>query len=121
MHRSRPDDLGKFTVPLYAWEGEGVSEWVKDESGESACLFTLHDNLRKIGGLVPQMRLLCTLVADLSKLRTLLKKSKAANGSSYWAVNFTVAIMFGGTQLHAKLKWMEGVSTLDIVGYILVF
>jgi hypothetical protein len=61
------------------------------------------------GGLMPQMRLLCTLVADLSRLRGVLKKQKAANGTSYWAVNFTVAILFGGTQLHARLKWMEGV------------
>lgn len=68
---------------------------------------------REVGGLMPQMRLLCTLVADLSKLRGLLKKQKAPNGSAYWAVNFTVAILFGGTQLHARLKWMEGVRAIS--------
>jgi hypothetical protein len=40
----------------------------------------------------------------------MLKKKDGINGAKYWFVEFFIAIMFGGTQLQAKLKWKEGVS-----------
>ena len=60
----------------------------------------------------PNIHLLCTLVADLSRLKNLLKRRDGINGARYWVVEFVVAIMFGGTQLQAKLKWKEGVSNI---------
>lgn len=61
------------------------------------------------GALVPHMRYVCELRADLSQLRRAVTKETGPNGTEFWKVVFKVAVMFGGTRLQARLLWQEGV------------
>lgn len=56
------------------------------------------------------MRLICTLSANLSALAGGLQIKHGPHGVKFYRVDYDVCIYFGGTQLHAKLQWKEGVS-----------
>ena len=59
----------------------------------------------------PRFREVCELEADLSGLqRSLVAQRNPATGVIYYTVEFTVAILFGGTSLKAQLRWHENVS-----------
>lgn len=60
--------------------------------------------------MVPKMRHVCDLRADLSQLKDSLVKHTGPDGVEYWKVEYSVLIMFGGTQLQARLQWEDGVS-----------
>ena len=91
-------DYSFDSIPLdiYAYDGEGDTDWAEDESGN----------------LLPQIRLVCTLKADLSGLQRLLRVEKGPNGQNFWRVKYNVNVYFGGTALRARLTWYEGVSNL---------
>jgi len=57
------------------------------------------------------MRLICTLNANLSALAGALQIQTGSRGKKFYRVDYNVCIYFGGTQLRAKLQWMEKVST----------
>ncbi|KAG9048625.1 hypothetical protein FS842_000354 [Serendipita sp. 407] len=84
--------LGFTTVDVYAWDGDGEPIWLKDE----------------YGNLMPGMRHLCTIYADLSRLSSSLRIIKGENKKKYYKISFSVAIRLGGTQLEARLQWHEG-------------
>jgi hypothetical protein len=94
IYKTLDHGLGSFSVDIYAWEGEGHIDWGRDESGN----------------LLPNMRRVCTLKADLSNLQRSLKVQKGPRGQDFWRVEHSVAVLFGGTQLRARLQWYEGVS-----------
>ena len=59
----------------------------------------------------PRFREVCQLEADLSGLqRSLVAQRNPVTGMIYYTVNFTVAVLFGGTTLKAQLRWYENVS-----------
>lgn len=59
----------------------------------------------------PRFREVCRLEADLSGLkRSLVAQRNPTTGISYYTVDFTVAVLFGGTTLKARLRWFENVS-----------
>ncbi|PVF93781.1 hypothetical protein CPB86DRAFT_818517 [Serendipita vermifera] len=89
-----PEDLGDYKVDVYAWEGQGETTWLKDDRGN----------------LLSQMRLLCTIQADLNPLRPHLQTTRGPNGKTFWYTKFEVAVKFGGTRLQARLRWMEGTT-----------
>ena len=63
------------------------------------------------GDMKPRFREVCELEADLSGLqRSLVAQRNPATGVMYYTVNYTVAILFGGTTLKAQLRWLENVS-----------
>ncbi len=86
--------LGTFSLDIHACDGEGNTDWARDESGN----------------LLPNFRRVCTLAADLSGLRRFLKVQKGSEGQEFWKVSFKVKVLFGGTALKARLAWNEGVS-----------
>ncbi len=86
--------LGTFSLDIYAYDGEGDTDWAWDESGK----------------LLPNFRRVCTLAADLSGLRNFLKAHKSSKGQEFWRVDFKVNVLFGGTALKARMTWYEGVS-----------
>ncbi len=86
--------LGTFCLEIYAYEGEGDTDWARDESGN----------------LLPNIRRVCTLAADLSGLRRFLKVQRSSEGQEFWDVAFKVNVLFGGTVLMARMTWYEGVS-----------
>ena len=88
------DCLGAFSVPIYAYDGEGDPIWALDESSKR----------------MPNIRHVCTFTADLSGLKRFLKVKKTSKGQYFWRVDFKVNILFGGTALKARLTWYEGVS-----------
>ena len=88
------DGLDTFTLGIYAYDGEGDTDWVWDESRN----------------LLPNIRRVCTLAADLSGIRRFLKVQKSLEGQNFWKVSFKVKVFFGGTALKARLAWYEGVS-----------
>ena len=89
-------DLVGFSLPVYAYDGEGDTDWLWDESNN----------------LLPNIRLVCTLKADLSGLQKFLKVQKTSAGQDFLGMSFKVKVLFGGTALKARLMWKEGVSIL---------
>jgi len=87
-------DLGTFTLDIHAYDGEGDTDWGWDESGN----------------ILPNIRRVCTLVADLSGLRRFLKVQKSPEGHEFWEIEIQVKVLFGGTALKARMTWYEGVS-----------
>ena len=87
-------DLGTFTLPIYAYDGEGDTDWAWDESDK----------------LLPNIRRVCTLKADLSGLRSFLKVQKSSGGQKFWELAYEINVLCGGTALKARMTWYEGVS-----------
>ena len=94
VFKTPENGLGTFSVGIYAYDGEGDTQWAKDESGN----------------LMPNIRLVCTLTADLSGLQRFLKVKKTSKGQHFWEVSYNINVSFGGTNLKAKMTWYEGVS-----------
>ena len=86
--------LGYFSMDVYAYDGEGDTTWILDESRN----------------LLPNFRRVCTLWADLSGLKTFLTVQKGPDGQDFWTVYYDIDVLFGGTTLKAKMMWNEGVS-----------
>jgi hypothetical protein len=69
------------------------------------------------GTIVKGMSHVCTLNADLSSLAGALqpqdgkKRIFKKDGKPFYRVDYDVCVYFGGTQLRAKLQWMDNVST----------
>ena len=85
--------LGTFPL-IYAYDGEGDTDWVWDKS----------ENL------LPNIRHVCTLNSDLSGLQKFLKAQKTSEGQDFWLVSYKIKVLFGGTALKARITWKEGVS-----------
>ena len=92
---SLDDRLGTFSMDIYAYDGEGDIDWARDESDD----------------LLPNIRCVCTLKADLSGLRRFLTVRKGSQGQDFWTASYSVNVFFGGTALKARMTWFEGVST----------
>ena len=88
------EGLHTFIVIIYAYDGEGDTDWVWDGSNN----------------LSPNTRRVCTLKADLSGLQKFLKAEKRPDGQAFWRVTCKVKVFFGGTALKARITWKEGVS-----------
>ena len=99
------EGLGTFSIPIYEYDGEGDPDWVWDESGD----------------LLPNIRHVCTLTADLSGLTKILKAQRTSRGQIFWKVDYKVKIFFGGTALKARLTWYEGVSIHASIHLSLMF
>jgi hypothetical protein len=94
IYKTLDNGLGTFSVDIYAFDGEGETDWGRDESGS----------------LLPHIRRVCTLKADLSGLQRSLKVQKGSKGQDFWRVEHSINVHFGGTALKARLTWYEGVS-----------
>ena len=95
VFKNLDEGLDAFFLDIYAYDGEGDPDWTRDESGS----------------LVPNIRRVCTLRADLSGLQRFLKVQKRSSGQVFWKVYFNVKVLFGGTALKARLTWYEGVRS----------
>ena len=95
-YRSRTPDigLGTFSVDIYAYDGEDDTDWPYDE----------------LGRLLPNIRRVCTLAADLSGLQKSLTAHKGSAGQNFWMVLLSINVRFGGTALKTKMMWYEGVG-----------
>ncbi len=94
LYNTLDNSLGNFSLDIYAYDGEGDTDWARDESGN----------------LLPNVRRVCTLTADLSGLRGSLTLQKGSGGQDFWKVGYRINVRFGGTALKAKVTWYEGVS-----------
>ena len=94
LYKSLDNGLGTFILHIYAFDGEGDTDWIQDESGYT----------------MPNIRHVCTLSADLSGLQRFLKAQKGSQGQDFWTVSYKVDVRFGGTAIKAKMTWNEGVS-----------
>lgn len=83
--------LTTVEIEIFAWEGDGVPIWCKDETGN----------------VLNGMRPVCILNADLSALSGGLQITTGNRGKRFYRVDYNVCVYFGGTQLHAKLQWKE--------------
>ncbi|KAG8816704.1 hypothetical protein FRC17_000214 [Serendipita sp. 399] len=88
---SVPDTLAEFHEQIFAWEGTSSTRWTDDNSGN----------------LLPQMRRLCILEADLSRLIPLLKPERGTDGREYYKVSYEIILEMGRTQLQARIQWRE--------------
>ncbi|KAG8752843.1 hypothetical protein FRC14_006669 [Serendipita sp. 396] len=87
-----PQSLNNFQLNLLTWEGDGVPRWSTDIRGK----------------LLPQMRSLCTLGADLTPTISSIKKQRTQDGVEYWLGAWAIGCIYGGTKLQASLEWKEG-------------
>ncbi|KAG8820065.1 hypothetical protein FRC19_009172, partial [Serendipita sp. 401] len=87
-----PSDLGTFSQDVFAYDGEEDIIWGRDDQG----------NLAK------DVRVVCTLRADLSGLRSGLRAQRGPRGEEFYRVDYTISVMLGGTSLKARLNWYEG-------------
>ncbi len=94
LYKTLDNGIGTFSLNIFAFDGEGDTDWVQDESGN----------------MMPNMRHVCTLSADLSGLQRFLKVQKGLQGQDFWTVRYRVEVRFGGTAIKAKMMWYEGVS-----------
>ena len=94
IYKTLDNGLGTFVLDIHAFDGEGDTDWAQDESGKQ----------------MPNIRRVCTLVADLSGLRRFLRVQKGLHGQDFWTVSYSVNVLFGGTALKARMSWYEGVS-----------
>ena len=94
VYKNLDQGLGTFSLEIYAYDGEGYPIWARDESGN----------------LLPNIRRVCTLKADLSGLRRFLTVQKGSQGQDFWEVSYKMKVLFGGTALKARVVWFEGVS-----------
>ncbi|KIM26377.1 hypothetical protein M408DRAFT_330568 [Serendipita vermifera MAFF 305830] len=106
---SKNDLLNGLTtvrIEVFAWDGEDVPVWCKDEDGN----------------VLKGMRLICTLNADLSALEGGLQMMNGPRGTKFYRVDYNVCVYFGGTQIRAKLQWKEkGVireSQVAVIPYV---
>lgn len=90
-YEAKPIALDTFSAHLYAWGGDGTTQWSRDEQGDSLA------KLRKI----------CTIEADLSPLLPYLRIINGKDGHNYWEVTFHIALKFGGTRLFARTQWEQ--------------
>ncbi|CCA74290.1 hypothetical protein PIIN_08243 [Serendipita indica DSM 11827] len=90
-YEAKPIALDTFSAHLYAWGGDGTTQWSRDEHGDSLA------KLRKI----------CTIEADLSPLLPYLRIINGKDGHNYWEVTFHIALKFGGTRLFARTQWEQ--------------
>ena len=97
--------LDKFKVTIYAYDGEGDTDWAEDESGN----------------LLPHIRRVCTVRADLSGLQKILKVQSGSKGEAFWKGRCSINVYFGGTALKARVTWYEGVSNLHFIHKVLRF
>ena len=94
MYKTLDNRLGTYSVDIYAYDGEGDTDWLYDESGK----------------LLPNFRHVCTLRADLSGLQGFLTLQKGSEGQDFWRVSYSINVRFGGTALKSRMTWHEGVS-----------
>ena len=94
MYKTLDAGLGTFSLNIYAYDGEGEPIWARDESGN----------------MLPSVRRVCTLAADLSGLRKFMTAQKGPEGQEFWRVSYSINVLFGGTALKARMTWYEGVS-----------
>ena len=94
MYKTLDNGLGTFSLNIYAYDGEDEPVWARDESGN----------------MLPNIRRVCTLAADLSGLRTFMTVQKGPEGQEFWRVSYSINVLFGGTALKARMTWYEGVS-----------
>ena len=97
--------LGTFSQEIFAYDGQDDTDWALDES----------DNL------LPNIRRVCTLAADLSGLRKFLTVQKGSQGQDFWRLGYSVKVLFGGTALKARMTWYEGVSISHSIYKMLIF
>ena len=97
-------NLDRFTLSLYAYDGEGKCFFGWDpQSMVNPIRLLPHLTHLLPGRPMPNVRKVCTLTADMSKMHPEQDKG-------YWRVNHSLEIFFGGTTLKARLSWKEGVS-----------
>lgn len=112
-YATKPEDLGCFSADLQAWEGEGRIEWTTDINGMLPISSEGDRPLKVFPDVLDhrhdQLRRICTLQADLSRLKPSLKSRTGKNGATYWQVDFQYVISFGVTKLNARLQWEENV------------
>ncbi|PVF96872.1 hypothetical protein CPB86DRAFT_476873 [Serendipita vermifera] len=87
-----PNVLGKYTVPVFVCDQPLVPQWTHDTSGI----------------LMPNVRLLCNIEADMARMASALENRIARNGR-FWQLDFKVVITFQGATLQGKLVWMDEV------------
>ncbi|KAG8778127.1 hypothetical protein FRC15_010959 [Serendipita sp. 397] len=81
-------------MDIYAWEGEGDAPvWAENEEGDE---------------IIPGLRLLCSLEADMPRLKESIKEMTGPGGKKYFQSDIRVLIFLGGTELTARLQWSEG-------------
>lgn len=83
--------LTAVQIEVFAWNGDDIPVWCKDENGK----------------VLEGMRLICTLNADLSAVSGALQMREGPKGKSFYRVDYAVCIYFGGTQLRAAIQWKE--------------
>lgn len=69
-----------------------------------------------IGEINPGFEKLCRIEADLSGMKDSLIRKQGADGP-YDKLKYNIAIQLGGTELRARIEWMENVSWMRVLRF----
>lgn len=107
-------NLSEETEEIYAFVLPGSPpEWLRNAKGvqlsSTVCEITIDlFYLYRIDDLNLGFKQVCTVRANLNRLRGRLTKKIGPNGP-YWKLYYVIGIRFGRTQLEAFLEWDEDV------------
>ncbi|PVF91015.1 hypothetical protein CPB86DRAFT_746070 [Serendipita vermifera] len=88
--KSFPGTIGKYSSSICAWEGDGNPEWASSPEGITP----------------PEMKILCTVEADLKDLISAVV-TKHGPWGRYWHLDYSIVMKFGGTKLRAVIRWND--------------
>ena len=63
-------------------------------------LLSLTDSFRKV----------CTVLADISRVKQKLKRQIGRNHNIYYELDYDIVLLFGLAELKAQISWLEDVS-----------
>lgn len=114
---SATPDLSLFEVEIMSHPDENEPGWALSKQGKPSHMVPRFDvsltTWRFIKGrLLPNFRHACTIEANLEGLSGALARGIGARGETFWLLEFSVCIRFGGTELRAFLEWKEDVRFL---------
>lgn len=111
-YSTKPTSLSNFEQIVLAYDGDDEVLWACDEKGKGLIHLKYISRLTKKSGVqIPGARKVCTVNADLSGLLNNMKMERNSSNQSFWKIDYTFQILFGGTSLKARLVWYEGVSS----------
>jgi hypothetical protein len=73
-----------------------------------------------IGEVLPGFQQICTIEIDLLRMRLALQKKKRPSRTCfepalfYWALQYSIAFVFGSTELKAFIIWKENVRMYNV-------
>lgn len=116
------DDYRRVTIKIWAYHGDPSKNpgWARDSNGTHLNLlpqisaYSLTLIIPLTGKKNPGFEKLCVIEADLSGMKNALTQEQGVDGP-FNTMEFCIAIQLGGTELCARIEWVENVSCMGVL------